>query len=50
MRIAAEIILKEDERIELTALVRSKLTSVRLALRARIILLASEVCRARALQ
>lgn len=42
MRIAAEIILKENERDELTALVRSKLTSVRLALRARIILLASE--------
>ena len=42
MRIAPEIVLNEEERNELTALVRSKLTSVRLALRARIILLAAD--------
>lgn len=42
MRIAIEIVLSEDERAELTRLTRSKLTSVRLALRARIVLLAGQ--------
>jgi transposase len=42
MRIAREIVLSEDERIELNRLVCSKLTSVRLAQRAQIVLLASE--------
>jgi len=42
MRVAAQIELTSEERAELTALVRSKLTSVRLTLRARIILLAAQ--------
>ena len=42
MRVAAQIELTSEERTELTALVRSKLTSVRLALRARIVLLAAQ--------
>ena len=42
VRIAPEIVLSEEERIELTKLVRSKRTSVRLAQRARIVLLASQ--------
>ena len=42
MRVAPEIVLTDDERSELTKLARSKLTSVRLALRARIVLLAAE--------
>ena len=42
MRVAAQIELTDEERTELTALVRSKLTSVRLALRARIVLLAAQ--------
>jgi len=42
MRVAAQIELTGEERAELTALVRSKLTSVRLALRARIVLLAAQ--------
>jgi transposase len=42
MRVAAEIVLTPEEYVELTALVRSKLTSVRLALRARIVLLAAK--------
>lgn len=42
MRIAAQIVLKADERDELTALIRPKRTRARLALHARIILLASE--------
>ena len=42
MRIATEIVLSEQERVELTRLARSKLTSVRLALRARIVLLAAQ--------
>lgn len=42
MRVAPAITLTEDERLELTKLVRSKLTSVRLAQRAQIVLLASE--------
>ncbi len=42
MRVAAQIELTSEERAELTALVRSKLTSVRLALRARIVLLAAQ--------
>lgn len=42
MRVATKIALTEDERTELTKRVRSKLTSVRLAQRARIVLLAAE--------
>jgi transposase len=42
MRIAPEIVLTEEERAELTRLARSKLTSVRLAQRAQIVLLASD--------
>lgn len=40
MRVAPEIVVSDGERAELNRLVRSKLTSVRLALRARIVLLA----------
>jgi hypothetical protein len=39
MRIAPEIVLSEDERLELTKLSQSRLTSVRLAQRAQIVLL-----------
>ena len=42
MRVAPEIVLTNEERGELTKLVRSKLTSVRLAQRARIVLLAAK--------
>ena len=42
MRVAPEIVLTNEERAELTKLVRSKLTSVRLAVRARIVLLAEQ--------
>ena len=42
MRVATEIVLTDEERAELTRLARSKLTSVRLALRARIVLLAAQ--------
>jgi transposase len=42
MRVAPTIILTDDERSELTKLVRSKRTSVRLAQRARIVLLADQ--------
>ena len=42
MRVAPEIVLTSEEHIELTKLVRSKLSSVRLAQRARILLLAAE--------
>ena len=42
VRVATEIVLSEDERSELARLARSKLTSVRLALRARIVLLAAQ--------
>ena len=42
MRVAPEIVLTDEERAELMRLVRSKLTSVRLALRARIVLLAAK--------
>lgn len=42
MRVATQIELTSEELAELTALVRSKLTSVRLALRARIVLLAAQ--------
>ena len=42
MRVAPEIILTSQERAELTKLSRSKLTSVRLAQRARIVLLAAQ--------
>ena len=41
MRVAPEIVLSDEERAELTGLVRSKLTSVRLAQRARMVLLAA---------
>jgi transposase len=42
MRVAPEIVLTDEERAELTKLVRSKLTSVRLVQRARIVLLAAQ--------
>ena len=42
MRVAPEIVLTNEEQAELTRLVRSRLTSVRLAQRARIVLLAAE--------
>jgi len=42
MRVAPEIVLTDEERANLTRLVRSKLTSVRLAQRARIVMLAAE--------
>ena len=42
MRVATEIVLSKEERAELTRLVRSKLTSVRLVARARMILLAAD--------
>ena len=42
MRIAHEVVLSNEERGELTKLARSKLTSVRLAQRARIVLLAAQ--------
>jgi transposase len=42
MRVAAEIVLSEEEQVELTKLVGSGLTSVRLAQRARIVLLAAD--------
>ena len=42
MRVATKIVLTEPERMQLTALVRSKLTSVRLAQRAGLVLLAAE--------
>lgn len=42
MRVAPEVVLTEDERVELTKLAHSRLTSVRLAQRARIVLLAAE--------
>ena len=42
MRVAPEIVLTEEEHAELAKLVRSKLSSVRLAQRARIVLLAAD--------
>ena len=42
MRVAPEIVLTDKEQTELKGLVRSKLTSVRLAQRARIVLLAAD--------
>jgi len=42
MRVAVEIVLTKEQKKELTKLVRSKLTSVRLAQRARIVLLAAD--------
>ena len=42
VRVAPEIVLTDEERAELKRLVRSKLTSVRLAQRARIVLLAGD--------
>ncbi len=41
MRVAPQIVLTDDERAELSSLARSKLTSVRLSQRARIVLLAA---------
>ena len=43
VRIAHEVVLSNEERAEMTKLARSKLTSVRLAQRARIVLLAAQV-------
>ena len=42
MRVAPETVLTNEEHAELTKLVRSKLSSVRLAQRARIVLLAAD--------
>lgn len=42
VRVAPEIVLTDEERTELSGLVRSRLTSVRLGQRARIVLLAAE--------
>lgn len=42
MRVATDIVLTDEERAELTKLARSKLTSVRLAQRAQIVLLAAD--------
>ena len=42
MRVAPEIVLTEDERVELRKLSQSRLTSVRLAQRVRMVLLAAE--------
>jgi transposase len=42
MRVASEIVLTDEEQADLKRLVRSKLTSVRLAQRARIVLLAAD--------
>src|SRR5487761_1507790 len=42
MRVAADIVLTDEEKTELERLVRSKLTSVRLVQRARIVLLAAQ--------
>ena len=42
VRVAPEIVLSDEEREVLDDLIRSKLTSVRLALRARIVLLAAQ--------
>ena len=42
MRVAPEIVLSDEEREALDDLIRSKLTSVGLALRARIVLLAAQ--------
>ncbi len=42
MRVAPKIVLTEEERVEVNRLVRSKVTSVRLVQRARIILLAAD--------
>jgi transposase len=42
VRVAIEIVLSDEEQAELSGLIRSKLTSVRLAQRARIVLLASQ--------
>ncbi|MBB5502723.1 DNA-binding NarL/FixJ family response regulator [Paraburkholderia sp. MM5384-R2] len=42
MRIAPVVVLSEEQEAELTRLVRSQLTSVRLSQRARIVLLAAQ--------
>lgn len=47
MRVAPEILLGGEERAELRRLVRSKLTSVRLSLRAQIVLLAADGMRSK---
>ena len=41
MRVAPDIVLTDEERMELERLIRSKLTSVRLVQRARLVLLAA---------
>ena len=42
MRVAPEIVLSDEERAELIRMVHSRLTSVRLAQRARMVLLAAD--------
>jgi hypothetical protein len=42
MRVALEIVLADEERIELSKLARSQLSSIRLVQRARIVLLAAD--------
>jgi transposase len=42
VRVAPTIVLSDDEKAQLTKLARSKMTSVRLAQRARIVLLAAQ--------
>lgn len=42
MRVACDVVLTDEERVELTRLARSKLSSVRLAQRAQIVLLAAD--------
>ncbi len=42
MRVAVEIVLSDEQRVELTKLIRSKLTTVRLSQRAHIVLLAAD--------
>jgi transposase len=49
MRVAPEIVLTSEERAELMKLVRSSLTSVRLAQRARIVLLAAQGLQSKAI-
>ena len=50
LRVAPAIVLTEEEQSELTRLARSKRTSVRLAQRARIVLLLRRACRTRTSQ
>ena len=42
MRVAPKMVLSDEDRAELSSLVRSRLTSVRLSQRARIVLLAAD--------